>query len=658
VAVRITITPALWLALALTASAAHAAEAVAFRDTVFHLPEILVEAERISDLEDLRDRPAFVAIVPTDDVGRRVSSAAEYLAQAVGFHVRTTGSYGAYSTASIRGSSSKQVRVFLDGVPLNQSESGTIDLADLPLASISRIEVYRGFGPFDLSGSAIGGVVNLVTTGADRHGSGQVSVSYGSLSTQRYMASYSLSRSGWTLLALGTALASKGDFEFLDDNGTPYNLKDDSITRRLNNDVREFDALAKIAGPAGGGEIVATNQFYRRDQGLPGYSTLQSETERLAKIYDLFHVSWSKRPWGHVPLNLVLGLHYLHQTDRFEDRRPKTTGVKPDEKNRTVSWGATLRWKLALPAYLQHIHGMVALNREGFRPEETFVEKVVGERETRNTLSLTVEDEISLVGGRVRIVPSARYENYTDHTTPFSRVRSDLAAYYRGLVDARKVHILKAGSLSGIVTAGLGVRLKANYGRSYRVPSLMETFGYRGVVLPNPRLQSESGLNRDVGLQWDHHWDGGRFMSLELVHFRSDVSNLIMFTQVPWARSAHLNAIDTGPVAYTHGKHLPNRPGVEAFAKLTWCRKPVSAFYEFDYVSGNYWNAYNGVAPNNKGPLFPVRRLHCVGLTLPAGLHGTDVTIEARNLTDERIEDVMGFPLPGRSVYATVLVEL
>jgi hypothetical protein len=84
----------------------------------------------------------------------------------------------------------------------------------------------------------------------------------------------------------------------------------------------------------------------------------------------------------------------------------------------------------------------------------------------------------------------------------------------------------------------------------------------------------------------------------------------------------------------------------------------VAATYRFDYIGGNYWNAYNGKAPNNKGPLFATRRIHAVTVTIPTGLPRTDFTLEARNLTDKRFEDVMGFPMPGRSISGTLLFEL
>jgi iron complex outermembrane receptor protein len=186
-------------------------------------------------------------------------------------------------------------------------------------------------------------------------------------------------------------------------------------------------------------------------------------------------------------------------------------------------------------------------------------------------------------------------------------------------------------------------------------------------------------------------------VALECVYFWSDVDRLIMFVYVPFAQASQainidsadiegyeislsmaswrgfslsgnvtsLRAINTGPVTYLNGKHLPNRPGLEAFARLSWAgdgvgggwSRGIRAFYEFSYVGGNYWNPYNTRAPNNSGPLFDIRRFHNIGVTLPAGVGEADFTLEVRNLADETFEDIMGYPLPGRSVYGTVAMD-
>jgi iron complex outermembrane receptor protein len=338
---------------------------------------------------------------------------------------------------------------------------------------------------------------------------------------------------------------------------------------------------------------------------------------------------------------------------------------------------------------------MFEIGHQVFQPEETFTETVSGEKQKRLTLVATLENEVSLADDRVRLIPSGRFERHSDRTQPFDRVRRDMSTYNRDLLDTTITHSQAIGAVGLAVSPGgdapwEGITLKANYGRYYRFPSLMETFGYRGMTVPNPGLGPETGLNRDLGVRWEGLMARSVAVSLEFAYFWTDVDDLIMYVYVPYAQASqainidsadidgyecslacgswhglalsanltHLNAINTGPIAYLNGKRLPNRPKIEAHARLSWQHGALAAFYEYDHISGNYWNAYNGKAPNNKGPLFPTRRLHSMGLTVPTGLPGSALTLEVRNITDELYEDVVGYPLPGRSVYGAVAYDL
>ena len=48
------------------------------------------------------------------------------------------------------------------------------------------------------------------------------------------------------------------------------------------------------------------------------------------------------------------------------------------------------------------------------------------------------------------------------------------------------------------------------------------------------------------------------------------------------------------------------------------------------------------------------RVLHDVGLELVLPLAGVRLTLEAKNAGDDRTRDALGFPLPGRALFATV----
>jgi hypothetical protein len=50
----------------------------------------------------------------------------------------------------------------------------------------------------------------------------------------------------------------------------------------------------------------------------------------------------------------------------------------------------------------------------------------------------------------------------------------------------------------------------------------------------------------------------------------------------------------------------------------------------------------------------PGRSIHGISISSAPFSGGLRATFEGRNLTDNRVSDVSGFPLPGRSFYLTI----
>jgi iron complex outermembrane recepter protein len=78
--------------------------------------------------------------------------------------VRSRGVNGVQTDISIRGGNFGQTLVLLDGVRLNDAQTGHFDL-DIPLPpdAISRMEILRGAGSAIYGSDAVGGVVNVIT---------------------------------------------------------------------------------------------------------------------------------------------------------------------------------------------------------------------------------------------------------------------------------------------------------------------------------------------------------------------------------------------------------------------------------------------------------------------------------------------------------------
>ncbi len=82
--------------------------------------------------------------------------------------VTQSGSPGTIADVSIRGATPAQTLAMIDGVPLNDSATGSFDFSRLTTDDLDRIEVIRGAGGALYGSQAIGGVINLIT----REGSG------------------------------------------------------------------------------------------------------------------------------------------------------------------------------------------------------------------------------------------------------------------------------------------------------------------------------------------------------------------------------------------------------------------------------------------------------------------------------------------------------
>jgi vitamin B12 transporter len=90
---------------------------------------------------------------------RNLSEALSYIP---GVYIESRKGFGRASAINIQGSTSNQVRVMIDGIPLNSLATGQIDLARFPIENVSRIEVLKGAAS-SIWGSGLGGVINVIT---------------------------------------------------------------------------------------------------------------------------------------------------------------------------------------------------------------------------------------------------------------------------------------------------------------------------------------------------------------------------------------------------------------------------------------------------------------------------------------------------------------
>lgn len=105
-----------------------------------------------------------VSVVTGEELrAQQVRHAAEALRSLPGVSVSQQGGAGNVSVVRIRGGESNHTLVVIDGVEVNSGVEGFYDFSSLATDDIERIEVLRGPQSGLYGGSALGGVVNIVT---------------------------------------------------------------------------------------------------------------------------------------------------------------------------------------------------------------------------------------------------------------------------------------------------------------------------------------------------------------------------------------------------------------------------------------------------------------------------------------------------------------
>lgn len=110
--------------------------------------------------------PVRVEVVTRDEAMRRgATNVGEALAGELGLEVNPAayGSIGSPSAAQVGGLDRERVLVLVDGERVAGDVGGAVDLSELSLAGVERLEVVRGPTSALYGSSAIGGVINIVS---------------------------------------------------------------------------------------------------------------------------------------------------------------------------------------------------------------------------------------------------------------------------------------------------------------------------------------------------------------------------------------------------------------------------------------------------------------------------------------------------------------
>jgi len=188
--------------------------------------------------------------IDREELLRRDIDVAEILSHESGVQSLQVGGFGTFSSITVRAASAAQTGVYLDGIQLNSGGNSVIDLSLLDLLSAESLDIYRGATPLQLGTATIGGAINIRSPIVDSgNSSTRALFGIGSFNMQQAQALHRGRYDGWDVIGGFSLQQSDNDYPFLDSNGTPLNVNDDTRQDRNNAAVQRFSTIAK-AGTA------------------------------------------------------------------------------------------------------------------------------------------------------------------------------------------------------------------------------------------------------------------------------------------------------------------------------------------------------------------------------------------------------------------------
>lgn len=658
---------------------------------IHRLNPIVIVPDRNSHQKANFENAAFITTVPIRREELGSQNLSEIISSVQGVHVKKWGGSSDFSTVSIRGSESNQVKIFLDGIPLRDSENGISNMSDFLLSGIQRIEVYRDNPPPELSGDAIGGVINIVTSEKNK---ANHFVQLGGGSFGAYKAQGEVQRAGkeWFGKFLIYGESEKGDFEYLNTNGTIFqNREDDFLTFRKNNDKVKLrqSALLEYRGERETSFKWKVNQSaqYKRE-GIPGSSLRPVFDVRQSSLLNHFYLQGEKKKFFREDLNFYIKVYNIFRQDKVSDPESQMSlGGLGTQRNFLTSGGSL---GFDLKSAFQEISYFQYADFDRFESEIDIIsgnnaipsDEKIKEKSARFSYKSVVQDEIFIYNKNDRsisIILGLRLENSFDKNYP----ANDSLAGLSGTGENSKTYNFLNPSAGLLLRPSKKLSLKGNIRRSKRIPTFLERFGNLSQVLGNPDLVPEEALAWDAGFVAGdifENWLDSLYLEYSFFYRKSrDTISLVQNSQ---NTAIYLNFEQTlvyghelslslspfdflrlgvnytnqttrnlSSVSFYNGKSLPFRPEHEVSLNTVLYKRfgnySGKIIFTMNHTSGIYRDRVNSYFY-----YIPVKRVFdlAIKITRRGGM-GITLLLEARNIFDDRTEDISGYPVPGRSFF-------
>ena len=650
-------------------------------DQVISLDTIVVSAS--SDQKEFQvgdvipeEVSTFMTQIKKTDFEGKINDITDIIKKESGIQIRRTGGFGSYASVSFRGTSSNQVMVYMDGILLNDASGGGVDLSNIGLSDVESIEIFRGTAPLQFSHASIGGVLNIKTLRTKPGLKGSVSVGSGSygLNSQSIFLNHRPGK--WDYLLSFDHIETDNDYEIFNDFNTrnPY---DDCWETRKNDRLDQFNFLSRIGVDlTDHARVDLSTHWFSKDKGLPNAFNLMSSTAYDIRKKD-FIARMAVDQMGAWRLNTNLG--YTQKKEYYDDPHGDIGSLTGIGKQRYQYDTQTFTFHLDAENFTENFltRLMFESRYETYNPKDLL--NVETTRDCDRLMFITgIQETIFLLNQQLLIIPGMRL--YT--------LRDALRGTYN---QSTNQWIQDKIEEKSYVSPQLGIRyqfqsglvLKANAAKYTREPSFYERYGDRGMVMGNPELKAEKGINIDLGFEFN------RFSVLPNIQrfscgaawFWSDIDNIIIrepdssgiirygnhegaridgiesslnleflkyFKLISNATFQHTTNLDrTFSVFYK--KALSGRYERSYLNRLEASAFGLRVYSEWTRESGMYYDSAN---------LLPAKVKKETNIGASYLYKSFNISVEGKNITDEKYDDyscLHFYPKPGKIIIFKVL---
>ena len=438
--------------------------------------EIIVKSTRSNS--NVYQLGSSVEIISAEEIKKNsFSFVSEALQTSSGVYVSQTGSFGGTATVRIRGASSDQTLVLIDGVPISDPSSpgGGYDFSSLLTSNIDRIEILKGSQSTLWGSDAIGGVINIVTFENASIPNIHLNTEIGSFNTEKI--------------------------------GTDFNIANEHNSLFLSYDSYKSDGISKADKRDGNSE----------KDGIGSRSYL------LKTNHNIFNSEISSN------------INY-RESDVDYDGYGFATGVTDSDENtkgRQLNWSLLLR-KAFLDDQLVNsiLFGESEIDRKYYTNNiENFSAK--GERKfIRYVGNYSLNDNNSFTFG---------FENEEVTTSGVDFDTRSIFLLYETLIsknfgfslglrgdDRNNLASQETPKITAFYNLNDEWRLRTNWGEGFKLPTIFQsTFFCCGAEKPNENLLPETSEGYEIGIDYKSNEN---FNKIGVTFFDQDISNMIDFS--------------------------------------------------------------------------------------------------------------------------------